>query len=114
MQRGDATQAFPETKVMTSHDSDLASDRGNSGIETLRLAFIALFRYSDSLTRLVKTGQLHRLISRERRLSYNRAEASVRGTLKRIEVKRWGGEQAHRWVGSLKSLQDLRGVSQAL
>jgi len=31
----------------------------------------------------------------------------VRGTLKGIEVERWGGEQAHRWVGSLKPLQDL-------
>jgi len=31
----------------------------------------------------------------------------VRGTLRGIEVERWGGEQAHRWVGSLKPLQDL-------
>ena len=31
----------------------------------------------------------------------------MRGTLKGIEVERWGGEQAHRWVGSLKPLQDL-------
>lgn len=40
---------------MTSHDSDLASERENSGIEAIRLASIALFRHSDSLTRLVKT-----------------------------------------------------------
>ena len=31
----------------------------------------------------------------------------MRGTLKGIEVKCWGGEQTHRWVGSLKPLQDL-------
>ncbi len=31
----------------------------------------------------------------------------MRGTLKGIEVERWGGEQAHRMVGSLKPLQDL-------
>ncbi len=31
----------------------------------------------------------------------------MRGTLKGIEVERWGGEQAHRWVGSLKPLQGL-------
>jgi hypothetical protein len=31
----------------------------------------------------------------------------VRGTLRGIEVERWGGEQAHRVVGSLKPLQDL-------
>jgi hypothetical protein len=31
----------------------------------------------------------------------------VRGTLKGIEVERWGGEQAHQVVGSLKPLQDL-------
>ena len=31
----------------------------------------------------------------------------MRGTLKGTEVERWGGEQAHRVVGSLKPLQDL-------
>jgi hypothetical protein len=31
----------------------------------------------------------------------------VRGTLRGIEVERWGGEQAHQVVGSLKPLQDL-------
>lgn len=31
----------------------------------------------------------------------------MRGTLRGIEVERWGGEQAHRVVGSLKPLQDL-------
>ncbi len=31
----------------------------------------------------------------------------MRGTLKGIEVGRWGGEQAHRWVGSLRPLQGL-------
>jgi hypothetical protein len=31
----------------------------------------------------------------------------VRGTLKDIEVGCRGGVQAHRWVGSLKPLQDL-------
>jgi hypothetical protein len=35
----------------------------------------------------------------------------VRGTLKEIEVERWGGEQAHRRVGSLKPLQDLHNAS---
>jgi hypothetical protein len=38
----------------------------------------------------------------------------VRGTLKEIEVERWGGEQAHRWVGSLKPLQDLHKCERAL
>ena len=32
----------------------------------------------------------------------------MRETLKGTEVKRWDGEQAHRWVGSLKPLQDLQ------
>jgi hypothetical protein len=31
----------------------------------------------------------------------------VRGTLRGIEVERWGSEQAHQVVGSLKPLQDL-------
>ncbi len=31
----------------------------------------------------------------------------MRGTLRGIEVERWGGEQAHQVVGSLKPLQDL-------
>jgi hypothetical protein len=31
----------------------------------------------------------------------------VRGTLTGIEVERWGGEQAHRWVESLKPHQDF-------
>ena len=51
------------------------------------------------------------LIPGKTRLSMERAEASVRGTVKNIEVKRWGGEQAHRRVGSLKSHQDLNKVS---
>jgi hypothetical protein len=38
----------------------------------------------------------------------------VRGTLKKIEVERWGGEQAHRWVGSLKLLQDLHASEKEL
>jgi hypothetical protein len=38
----------------------------------------------------------------------------VRGTLKEIEVERWGGEQAHRRVGSLKPLQDLHIARRAL
>jgi hypothetical protein len=36
-----------------------------------------------------------RLTSCERRLSYRRAEASVRGTFTGTEVKRGGGVQAH-------------------
>jgi hypothetical protein len=36
----------------------------------------------------------------------------VRGTLKAIEVERWGGEQARRFqAGSLKPLQDLHDSS---
>ncbi len=31
-----------------------------------------------------------------------------------IEVERWGGEQAHLWVGSLKSLQDLSTTKSSL
>ncbi|HSA87280.1 MAG TPA: hypothetical protein VLE46_13950, partial [Nitrospira sp.] len=51
-------------------------------------------RYSDR--------GIRRLIIRKGRLSYNRAEASVRGTAKRIEAERWGGEQARRYqAGSL-------------
>jgi hypothetical protein len=38
----------------------------------------------------------------------------VRGTLKGIEVERWGGEQAHRVVGSLKPLQDLHASEKEL
>lgn len=38
----------------------------------------------------------------------------MRGTLKGIEVERWGGEQAHRWVGSLKPLQDLHASEKEL
>ena len=38
----------------------------------------------------------------------------MRGTLKEIEVERWGGEQAHRWVGSLKPRQDLSKYKRAL
>ena len=60
------------------------------------------------------TGPPDDLTSREGGLSYNRAEASVRGTFKGIEVKRRGGEQAHRRVGSLKLLQDLHNIQSAL
>lgn len=38
----------------------------------------------------------------------------MRGTLKGIEVERWGGEQAHQWVGSLKPRQDLSKYKRAL
>jgi hypothetical protein len=38
----------------------------------------------------------------------------VRGTLTDIEVGCRGGEQAYRWVGSLKPLQDLHHVDEAL
>ena len=38
----------------------------------------------------------------------------MRGTFKGIEVKRRGGEQAHRRVGSLKLLQDLDNIQSAL
>ncbi|QPD02438.1 MAG: hypothetical protein Nkreftii_000212 [Candidatus Nitrospira kreftii] len=38
----------------------------------------------------------------------------MRGTLKGIEVERWGGEQAHRMVGSLKPLQDLHASAKEL
>jgi hypothetical protein len=38
----------------------------------------------------------------------------VRGTLQGIEVERWGGEQAHRMVGSLKPLQDLHASAKEL
>ena len=38
----------------------------------------------------------------------------MRGTFKGIEVKRRGGEQAHRLVGSLKPLQDLYDRQKAL
>jgi hypothetical protein len=41
-------------------------------------------------------------------------EASVRGTLNGNEVERRGGVQAHRWVGSLKLLQDLYDRERAL
>jgi hypothetical protein len=54
------------------------------------------------------------LTDRESALSCNRAEASVRGTFKGIEVKCRGGEQAHRWVGSLKLLQDFHYRQRAL
>jgi hypothetical protein len=57
--------------------------------------------------RLADTTGTPCLTSGISRLSNYRAGASVRGTLKGIEVERWGGEQAHRWVGSLKPLQDL-------
>lgn len=38
----------------------------------------------------------------------------MRGTLRGIEVERWGGEQAHRVVGSLKPLQDLHASEKEL
>lgn len=38
----------------------------------------------------------------------------MRGTLRGIEVERWGGEQAHRMVGSLKPLQDLHASAKEL
>ena len=38
----------------------------------------------------------------------------MRGTFKRIEVKRGGGVQARRWAGSLKLLQDLHNSHKAL
>ena len=38
----------------------------------------------------------------------------MRGTFRGIEVKRRGGEQAHRRVGSLKLLQDLHNPHRAL
>ena len=38
----------------------------------------------------------------------------MRGTFRGIEVKRRGGEQAHRRVGSLKLLQDLHNTQSAL
>ena len=38
----------------------------------------------------------------------------MRGTFKGIEVKRRGGEQAHRRVGSLKLLPDFHNTESAL
>ncbi len=54
-------------------------------------------------------SQLPSLIEGERTLSYNRAEASERGTLEDVEVRCRGGEQARQdRAGSLKPLQDLK------
>ena len=38
----------------------------------------------------------------------------MRGTFKGIEVNRRGGVQAHRWVGSLKLLQDFHYIDKEL
>jgi hypothetical protein len=53
------------------------------------------------LTRSATVGG-QRLTFHNGRLSNSRAEASVRGTLRKIEAEHWGGEQARQYrAGSL-------------